>query len=279
MFFWMMLASLMGIVMFGNLYEKTKPQENFIAPVYQAMALNMYQQHVSAEYGYLDAMRIDAENSNNYFSSADDGIVPLATVQNDQISGVKDDNSVFNFIQARLPPTYKPQSGTRTYLVCVDKDQQTQVKCNDPADDSVKYIITIRAIPPRYDGADKMTALRAVSDATGNSRFVGMLQKATQPLAETSSADGTIVTQHQPLGAAYYILSSGVAPVSNVYIPNYITCNLPLGDADGAAVLGNNLENRSYIAAVSLVAGLEPGENLPAGPAGDCSAVAFSGGS
>lgn len=173
----MMLASLMGIVMFGNLYEKTKPQENFIAPVYQAMALNMYQQHVSAEYGYLDAMRSDTENSNNYFASAEDGIVPLATVQNEQISGVKDDNTVFDFIRARLPATYKPQNGTRTYLFCVDKDQQTAVKCNDVADDSVKYIVTVRAIPPRYDGADKMTALRAVSDATGNSRFVGMLQK------------------------------------------------------------------------------------------------------
>ena len=268
----------MGIVMFGNLYEKTKPQENFIAPVYQAMALNMYQQHVSAEYGYLDAMRSDTENSNNYFASAEDGIVPLATVQNEQISGVKDDNTVFDFIRARLPATYKPQNGTRTYLFCVDKDQQTAVKCNDVADDSVKYIVTVRAIPPRYDGADKMTALRAVSDATGNSRFVGMLQKAVGPLEQTASADGTVVTQHQPLGAAYYVLSSGVAPVSSVYIPNYITCNLPLNN-EGGKVLGDELKNRSYIVAVSLVAGLEPGENLTAGPLGDCSAVAFNAGS
>lgn len=107
--------------MFGNLYEKTKPQENFIAPVYQAMALNMYQQHVSAEYGYLDAMRSDTENSNNYFASAEDGIVPLATVQNEQISGVKDDNTVFDFIRARLPATYKPQNGTRTYLFALTR--------------------------------------------------------------------------------------------------------------------------------------------------------------
>ena len=278
MFFWMMLASLRGIVMFGNLYEKTKPQENFIAPVYQAMALNMYQQHVSAEYGYLDAMRGDTENSNNYFASAEDGIVPLATVQNEQISGGKDDNTVFDFIRARLPATYKPQNGTRTYLFCVDKDQQTAVRCNDPADDSVKYIVTVRAIPPRYDGADKMTALRAVSDATGNSRFVGMLQKAVGPLQQTASADGTVVTQHQPLGAAYYVLSSGVAPVSSVYVPNYITCNLPLNN-EGGKVLGDELQNRSYIVAVSLVAGLDPGENLTAGPLGDCSAVAFDAGS
>lgn len=273
MFFWMMLASLMGIVMFGNLYEKTKPQENFIAPVYQAMALNMYQQHVSAEYGYLDAMRSDTANSNNYFSSADNGVVPLITAQNDTVSGVNANNSVFPFIQARLPATYKPQNGTRTYLFCVDKDQQTAVACNDIADASVKYIITLRAIPPRYDGADKMTALRAVSDATGNSRFVGMLQKAVQPLVANTQ------TQHQPLGAAYYILSSGVAPVSSVYIPNYVTCNFPLTDAEGGAVLADQLQNKSYIAALSLVAGLDPGENLPAGATDLCAAVSFPEGS
>lgn len=272
MFFWMMLASLMGIVMFGNLYEKTKPQENFIAPVYQAMALSVYQQHVSAEYGYLDAMRVNAGNANTYFNSAGDGIVPLAVVQNGQMVKGNDANTVFPFIQSRLPSTYKPQNGTRSYLFCVDKDQAAAVKCNDPADDSVKYIVTIRAIPPRYDGADKMTALRAVSDATGNSRFVGLLQKASSPLQETSG-----VTQHQPLGASYYLLSSGVAPVNSVYVPDYITCNFPLNDT-ATSVLGDQVRNNSYIAALSLVAGLEHGENLPSGAADLCPAVSSGAG-
>ena len=271
MFFWMMLASLMGIVMFGNLYEKTKPQENFIAPVYQAMALSMYQQHVSAEYGYLDAMRIDAEQSNTYFNSATDGIVPLAVTENGQISGGQESNTVFPYIQGRLPSTYKPQNGTRSYLFCIDKNQQTTVTCGNETD-VVKYIITIRAIPPRYDGADKMTALRAVSDATGNSRFVGMLQKSPEPLSADMSATGTVVTQHQPLGSAYYILSSGIAPVASVYIPNFVTCNFPLSEG---TVLGDSLDQRSYLVALSLVAGLEPGENLPAGTPGLCTAVSF----
>ena len=275
MFFWMMLASLMGIVMFGNLYEKTKPQENFIAPVYQAMALNMYQQHVAAEYGYLDAVRLDTEQTKNYFNTASEetkGIVPLVTVENDQISGVRDDNTVFDHIHGRLPSTYKPQNGTRSYLFCIDKNQAADVTCADS--DIVQYIVTVRAIPPRYDGADKMTALRAVSEATGNSRFVGMMQKALKPLGQD---EDTSKIQHQPLGSAYYILSSGIAPVSSVYVPNFITCNLPLDDNGSGNTLGDSLKNekRSYIIALSLVAGLNPGENLPAGTNNICSAVSF----
>ena len=52
MFFWMMLASLMGVIMFGNFHEQTKSEEDFVAPVYHAMALSMYQQHVAAQYGH-----------------------------------------------------------------------------------------------------------------------------------------------------------------------------------------------------------------------------------
>lgn len=275
MFFWMMLASLMGIVMFGNLYEKTKPQENFIAPVYQAMALSMYQQHVSSEYGYLDAVRINSTEANDYFNTATDGIVPLATVENGTISGVNPDNTVFPYIEGRLPSTYKPQNGTRTYLFCIDKNQQAEhVACNNS--DVVRYIITVRAIPPRYDGADKMTALRAVSDATGNSRFVGMLQKAAEPLSEVVDSSGNVITEHQPLGATHFILSSGVAPVNSVYIPNFITCNLPMSDSDTSNVLGDSVEKKSYIIALSLVGGLQPGENLPVGATDVCTATTFS---
>ncbi len=273
MFFWMMLASLMGVIMFGNLREQTKPQENFVAPVYQAMALSMYQQHVAVQYGYLDIMRLAPETANTYFNAATDGIVPLATVTNNTISGVGLSgaaNTVFPYIQGRIPNTYKPQNGTRSYLFCVDKNQAAaSVRCNNSA--VVKYIVTLRAIPARYDGADKMTALRQVSEATGKSRFVGMLQKDVAPFA------GTAATQHQPLGASYYILSSGVAPVNSVYIPNYITCNFPLND-EVTSVLGDNLQSKSYIVALSLVAGLGPGENLAAGSSAEvCPAVKFAG--
>ncbi len=274
MFFWMMLASLMGIVMFGNLYEKTKPQENFIAPVYQAMALSMYQQHVSVEYGYMDAMRENPTQTHTYLNTAPDGIVALATVENDQISGVNDGNTVFSYIQGRLPSTYKPQNGTRSYLFCIDKNQQAEyVSCNNSG--VVRYIITIRAIPPRYDGADKMTALRSISDATGNSRFVGMLQKATGPLTEVSDSSGKIITEHQPLGASHFILSSGVAPVNSVYIPDFITCNMPLSNTNTSNVLGDSVGTNSYIIALSLISGLEPGENLPAGATDVCTATTF----
>ncbi len=275
MFFWMMLASLMGVVMYGNLYEKTKPQENFIAPVYQSMVLSMYQQHSSAEHGYIDAMNANAAGTEAFLRSSADGIIPLAVSEGGAISGAISGNTIFPYIQARLPSTYKPQSGTRTYLFCVDKNQMSDVSCGSSV--AVRYIATIRAIPPRYDGADKMTALRAISDATGQSRFVGMLQKDWQPLvANTNPAVGAI-TQHQPLGAAYYIMSAGVAPVNSVYVPNYVVCNFPLNnDPSHSAVLGNMSSLNGYLVALSLMGGLEHGENLTAGTTNMCNAVMFN---
>ena len=121
MFFWMMLASLMGVIMFGNLHEKTKDQENFIAPVYQAMALSAYQQHVFAEQGLLDAMRLAPEATNTYLASSNDGILPLVTVENEQMGQVNNENTIYKYIQGRIPPTYKPKNNTRTYLFCIPK--------------------------------------------------------------------------------------------------------------------------------------------------------------
>lgn len=275
MFFWMMLASLMGVVMYGNLYEKTKPQENFIVPVYQSMVLNMYQQHSAAEHGYIDAMNNNRAGTEAFLRSAADGITPLAVSNNGTISGEISGNIIFPYIQARLPTTYKPQNGTRTYMFCVDKNQVSDVSCGSSV--AVRYIATIRAIPPRYDGADKMTALRAISDATGQSRFVGMLQKDWQPLVANMNPAVGAITQHQPLGAAYYIMSAGVAPVNSVYVPNYIVCNFPLNnDPTHSAALGTMTSLNGYLVALSLMGGLEHGENLTAGTPNICNAVMFN---
>lgn len=273
MFFWMMLASLMGVVMYGNLYEKTKSQENFIAPVYQAMVLNMYQQHAAAEHGYLDAMSANRATTEAFLNNyADGGVVPLAVVDNSgTINGRAPGNPVFPYIRGRLPTTYKPQRGTRSYLFCIDKNQVADVSCGSSV--AVRYIATVSAIPPRYDGADKMTALRAISDATGQSRFVGMLQKDFQPLTASVNASGKVLTQHQPLGAAYYIMSAGVAPVNSVYVPNFIVCNFPLSDT---GVLGNMPNAGGYLIALSLMSGLEHGENLEKGTENMCNAVMFN---
>lgn len=261
----------MGVVMYGNLYEKTKSQENFIAPVYQAMVLNMYQQHAAAEHGYLDAMNSNRATTEAFLNNYADGVVPLAVSNNGGISGAVSGNVVFPYIQGRLPTTYKPQNGTRSYLFCIDKSQVADMSCN--RSDAVRYIATVSAIPPRYDGADKMTALRAISDATGQSRFVGMLQKDFQPLAVNVDSSGKVLTQHQPLGAAYYIMSAGVAPVNSVYVPNYIVCDFPLSDT---GVLGNMPNASGYLIALSLMGGLDHGENLDAGTENMCNAVMFN---
>ncbi len=267
MFFWMMIASLIGLLSFGNLREKTKDDAFFVTPVYEAMALGTYQQHVSVEAGLLDAMRQNPTVSTNYINSFSDGIVPLAGAENGRLTGIAVNNPLLVYFQARLPPMYKPQNGTRSYLICVDKPQvASQISC--AAADAVKYIITVRAIPPRYDGVDRMTALHAVSEATGHSRFVGFLAKAASPL---NNSTGQV--RHQPLGSAYYLMTAGVAPVSSVYLPNYATCNFPTG---GSSVLGDMLGQHTYIAALTLFAGLDPNENLPAGTQGICPAVSYN---
>ena len=269
MFFWMMLASLMGVVMFSNWQEKTKDQSVFVTPVYQAMALSTYQQHVSAEQGYLDAMRLNPDGVNAYVNSYTDGVVPLITVEGNALSAVSGSNSIFSYIQGRLPPMYKPQNNTRTYLFCVPRTQELPGEHTGWCSDSnmVKYIVTLRPIPAKYDGSSKMSALRAIGDATDYSRFIGMLQRSAVPLAN----NGT--TTNQPLGARYYILSSGVAPVASVYIPNYAICNFPLKNNE-SAYLGDAVPN-GYIAALSLVSGLPTGQNLtiPASNATVCPAI------
>ena len=279
MFFWMMLASLMGVVAFGNWHDKTKDQEDFTAPAYEAMALSTYQQHIAAEQGFMDAMRRNPDATNTYLNSIADGIVPLvAAGTNNTLDPVNAGNTVLPYIQTRLPPGYKPQNNTRTYLFCIPKTQNispTSTNCNASVNPNiVKFIITMRQIPPRYDGANKMTALNAISRATKFSRFIGMLQKAPEPLYQTASE----TVRHQPLGAEFFILSSGYAPVSSVYIPNYALCNFPMKN-DGSSLLGELTEQKSFITALSLVSGLNPGENLSlATTPVTCPAIPGSGG-
>ena len=253
MFFWIMIASLIGLLSFGNLHEKTKDDAFFVTPVYEAMALGTYQQHVSVEAGLLDAMRQNPTAANNYINSFADGIVPLAGASGGALSGIyHGDNPLLTYFQARLPPMYKPQNGTRTYLICVDKPQvASQISCS--AADA---------------GVDRMAALHAVSMATGHSRFVGFLAKAAAPLDNSTGQ-----VRHQPLGSAYYLMTAGVAPVNSVYLPNYATCNFPTG---GSSVLGDMLGQRTYIAALTLFAGLQPNENMPAGTPGICPAVTYN---
>ncbi len=260
MFFWLVLASLMGLITFGNLFEKTKPQEHYIAPVYEAMVLNMYQQHISAEYGYLDIMRDKPEEAKEYFAQMNDGIVPLAVADSFGLKPENDNNNVFPYIQGRIPDTYKPQSGTRTYMFCIDKNQVAKTSCG--TSDTVNYLMTIRAIPPRYDGADKMTALKVLSEAVGRTRSVGLLEKSKAPLTTTTNSSGNVETYHQPLGATHFILSSGLAASNSVYIPNYLICNFPVGNDQ---TLGETLATKHYMVALTLLSGLEDGENLSLG--------------
>ena len=97
MFFWMVLASLMGIIVFGNLTEKAKNQEDFVVPVYEAMALSTLQQHVAAERGYTTAIQAAPTATNTYQNTPVDGIVPLVTVENGALTkGGNDNNNIFD---------------------------------------------------------------------------------------------------------------------------------------------------------------------------------------
>ena len=268
MFFWIVFASLVGIVMFGNLTEKIKDQDDFVVPVYEAMALSTLQQHAAAERGYLMALDAQPTETNAYlasFDNGDDGIVPLVTVEGGNMSGVNGaDNIIYPYIESFLPANYKPQNNTRSYMFCVDKTQTAAIKCSAP--NVVRYIVTLRLVPQRYETADKITALRSIARVSAHSRFFGMLNKAPEPLPEPlPPPEGK--TQHQPIGAVYQILTAGVAPANMVYLPNYITCNFPMNDV-ADKVLKDALDSdpdRNYLVSLSLLSGLEKDENLPAG--------------
>ena len=45
MYFWLILASLMVIITFGNLREKTKDADYYVVPIYEALSQNLLTQH------------------------------------------------------------------------------------------------------------------------------------------------------------------------------------------------------------------------------------------
>lgn len=269
MFFWVVLASLMGIVLFGNLSEKTKDQEFFVEPVYESLALNLFQYHTAVVYGYEAAVQESYNTSlttgndpvANYFYSHSDGIVPLATVEGGEITkGGDDNNPMIDYITPYLPVAFKPQNNTRSYLFCVSAHGQTDMAfCTEP--DAVRYIMTFREIPPRYAGADKMLALRAVAKASTNSRNVGMIE-----MTETALAEGDNV-YHQPIGSHFYIMASGYSPATSAYIPDYAVCKAPRSNTSPEQVLGDKVKSTRYLVALSIMQGLEHNANIPAGSA------------
>ena len=261
MFFWMVLASLLGIVMFGNLTEKIKDQNDFVVPVYEAMALNLLQQHAAAERGYAMALKNKPTELETYLNTeqVDDlpGVHPLAVVSGEDISGGSDDNmTIYPLIRSYLPATFKPQNGTRSYFFCVDKNQSEE-NGDCSSSKAVKYIVTIRKVPHRYEGANRMTALKSIAKVSAHSRFFGILERAPQPL---TGEEGDI--RHQPIGAVFYIKTAGVAPAGSVYVPNYITCHFPLDSGFLNEDIGSD---KTYMISLSLLSGLGEGENLPAG--------------
>ena len=270
MFFWVVLASLMGIVLFGHLSEKTKDQEFFVEPVYESLALNLFQYHNATVYGYEAAVKdgygaylsTGTDNISAYFDSHVDGIVPLATVEGGEITtGGDDSNPIPDYVKKYLPIAFKPQNNTRSYLFCVNvNDQADAVACGSP--DAVRYIMTFREIPPRYDGADKMLALRAIAKASDNSRNVGMIEMVENPLAE-----GTDV-YHQPIGSHFYIMASGYSPATAAYIPDYMACKAPRTNAEPTEkVLGDKVRSTRFLVALSIMQGLDHNANIAAGSA------------
>ena len=279
MFFWVVLASLMGIVLFGSLSEKTKDQEFFVEPVYESLALNLFQYHTAVVYGYEAAVQEgyntfltiqernpDADPNDDdpvahYFFSHSDGIVPLATVEGGEITkGGDDNNPMIDYITPYLPVAFKPQNNTRSYLFCVSAHGQTD-KTYCTATDAVRYIMTFREIPPRYAGADKMLALRAVAKASTNSRNVGMIEMTETPLAEGDNV------YHQPIGSHFYIMASGYSPATSAYIPDYAVCKAPRSNTSPEQVLGDKVKSTRYLVALSIMQGLEHNANIPAGSA------------
>lgn len=270
MFFWMIMASLMGVIVFGNLHDKTKSQEDFVAPTYQALAFSMFQQHTAALNGYLDAARLDPSSVKTYLDSVTDGVLPLAAVtpvsNKPTMSGVSGDNVIYPYVQKRLPYTYSPQNNTRSYLFCLPNNQivkeEVPFHCSDPG--IVKYIITVRQIPRKNDGVDRMAVMKAISEATDHSRFVGLLAGTKTGLASA--------TEGQPLGSHFFVMSGGYAPVKSVYIPDHIVCNFPLTNNAEGTTLGDTegfSTNHYAIAVTMLGGGLAAGQNLEAAPAGE----------
>lgn len=277
MFFWTLLASLMGVVMFGNWHDNTKEQSVFVEPVYQALALQTYQQHITAENAY----RRNIAGFVNYLAYQKQEGFPIPqnlemTVRNtpeekgiELIGSERTESEVGSgtFIYTEPKPFferfrygYKPNAAVKTYLFCLSRENQLPAACQlDETEDNptVQYIITYRKVPPKYKTAAKMSILKAIAEATNGSRNVGLLDKLDKALAEEKDLDKKVIRPfYQPLGSCYYILSGGKSEAGRTFIPNYILSTLGI----------NDLDNNSYIIALSMMGGFGNLTNLPNPP-------------
>ena len=246
MFFWTILASLLGIVMFGHWRENVKDQSEFVAPLYQAMALSTYQQHLAAEQAYQTTMSDPSEVDKSDANSAIRKLEDISTVN------MMEDNNIFDSVDDFTPPHYKSPKNTRTYLFCLSKTDQTPANCYDGDEQTVKYLVTLRPVPAKYQGAAKMSVMRSIADATNGSRSIGLLMKYSDE--DGLQAGGNV--QYQPLGARYYILSGGTSEAGNVFVPNGIICNFPLNDEETTFLKDKlNQSDYNYIIALSMMGG------------------------
>lgn len=277
MFFWLFMAALFGLIMYGNLQEQTKDEEFYVQPVYEALGATMHKFHNAAVFGYEAAVRTDQDAVARYYTNFDvsTGALPLITVENGEYTdGAKDPfvqpNVFKNHIEAFLPLTFKKSNanGTRSYLFCLSSENGLPTGCD--LTDAVHYVVTYREIPPRYEGADKYLALRALSKSTDGSRQIGILTRASEALAAGDNV------YHQPIGAQYYIMTYGSEPTTANYVPNFVICNAPPTNATtGVESIGKYFGPKNYLIAVSIMRGLEHNANYndtacsPVGVEGD----------
>lgn len=238
MYFWLMLASLMGIIMFGNYREKAKDADDYIVPVYEALAQNMLIQHNAVVSNIQARIAADSQVPGNtgYEAFGASGLT-------NQISGDASGNMVdaSNGAVNYLPYGFKYQPGVTTSYFCVNKANQKQfIACSNT--NAVMYVITYGSVPVKYAGWAAMSIPKAIAAGTRNSRFVGLIAQAPAPLAAGYG---------QPLGAGYYILSAGYSPASSTYIPDAFFC--AWGQSDP----------RNYMVALTMIKGLNSGENMP----------------
>ena len=233
MYFWLLLASLMGIITFGNLREKTKDADYYVVPIYESLSQNLLMQHNA----FVSQLRLRYLNEGSWDWAGTGDFTTVITVSE---AGDPTFNEETNDPKQYLPYGFKYMPGYTSVYFCVNKAfQDTTLSCSD--DNAVMYAITYASVPVRYAGANAMSIPKAIAAGTENSRFVGLIEKSSVLLGDGYG---------QPLGAGFYILSAGYSPAASTYIPNYFICQLNLPDPRGLMI------------AQTMVKGLENGENM-----------------
>lgn len=238
MYFWLILASLMGIITFGNLREKTKDADFYVVPIYESLAKSLLMQHNAV----VSQLRSRYLNEGSWDWAGSGAMTVVVNVDN---SGTPTYDSPSNSPEPYLPYGFKFMPGYKTAYFCVNKANQDQATaCSNV--NAVMYAITYASVPARYGGADKMSIPKAIAAGTQNSRFVGLIERSP-----TILNDG----YGQPLGAGFYILSAGYSPAASTFIPNYFICRL----AEEVPAIRNP---RGMMVALTMIKGLENGENM-----------------